>query len=659
MRKDINSLKSIAIISVVLFHFFEVLLAKYNNDVQCYLDNLESNYLINLVSSFFLFRGGYLGVDIFLVISGFLICHSVLKSQHNSNHNFSFIDFYKRRFYRLGVPFIPLIVVCLLVGKLVLSPQIFHELVGESARSLLFISNYFFANQGGYFSLNFLDKILLHTWYLSLVGQFYIIFPIFVCSTIKLIGIKNLKISIFALTIILFVYAEFKYKLSNADNLYYLSSMRAWELLFGASLTFIRIDLKFNKICYYLGFIALILVIILTKDQNYNPARILLITFSCAVVIIANYQSSFINNNKLMQFIGRSSYSLYLWHWPILVFSSRLMIIDAVLFVVFLIVLFWIFSYYVEMISFKNTFCLSVSYLIVGIAVFATLVLNKIGLIDLERIKEKSTLNYWVNYQSEASIKEVIVDPSKGINTLMIGDSNLQHYLDYFSRTINFRYIELAGTVSYGKSVYNLPTNKYSNEYQSFYSNFITALNTLHKKNSCNVVIANKWQLYNIHNPHLFILDKYKNNVLAGILSDLDKIIRSYPECNFFLLGNPVMPNYAELAPIIDEYYLNSNFTIIKKIRDFLGVNRGGYFKPSNISVVNKINSNIESFANSYANVYFIDRNTPICLESDKCFLIKDKKPIFTDIAHLSIYGGEVVGSYILKKMRSVEKDNL
>ena len=82
----------------------------------------------------------------------------------------------------------------------------------------------------------------MHTWYLSLIGQFYIVFPLVVLVINKLLGQKYLKAAIFALTIFTFVYAEQKFILSKDDNLYYLSAMRAWELLFGASLAFIKIE---------------------------------------------------------------------------------------------------------------------------------------------------------------------------------------------------------------------------------------------------------------------------------------------------------------------------------------------------------------------------------------------------------------------------------
>lgn len=109
IRNDVNTLKAVAIVAVVLFHFFELVLAQYGNNIQDYLTSVGGgNHLINQIVELLLFRGGYLGVDIFLVVSGFLICTSILNSQALPNHQFSLIHFYKRRFYRLSLPLIPL-----------------------------------------------------------------------------------------------------------------------------------------------------------------------------------------------------------------------------------------------------------------------------------------------------------------------------------------------------------------------------------------------------------------------------------------------------------------------------------------------------------------------------------------------------------------------
>lgn len=653
IRNDVNTLKAVAIVAVVLFHFFELVLAQYGNNIQDYLTSVcgGGNHLINQIVELLLFRGGYLGVDIFLVVSGFLICTSILNSQALPNHQFSLIHFYKRRFYRLSLPLIPLILFCVVFGYFVLSPSIFHELLSETARAFIFASNFYFAKQDGYFSLNFMDRILLHSWYLSLIGQFYIIFPLVVLVINKLLGQRNLKVAIFALTIFTFIYAEQKFILSKADNLYYLSTMRTWELLFGASLAFIKLNSKHNKHWFYIGIILLIAQIILTNEQTYNPLSILFVCLTSAIVILANYQDSRLNN-KIMQFVGKSSYSLYLWHWPILVFCSRLAIFEATWLVVSLILVTWLLSYRFEKLDKKYFFLVSTIYFLLAASTIVVLALNKKGIIELRHQSNHSTLNYWYKYQGNGNLKESIIDSTKDIDTLMVGDSNLRHYLDFFTRTINFQYIESDGTISYGKNVHNSFIDENSQAYQQFYNNLISAVKTLEKKKLCKVVFANKWQLYVENNTNLFVSPPYKNDVLEGIIEDIKGIISDYPNCKYYIISQPVRPNFAELNPIVDMYYLRDRYKYLQQLRAFLGTSMITTFKPNNLDSVRYINLRLQQFASSYSNLYFIDRNIPVCNKIDECLLINDNKPIYSDVAHLSIFGGELVGKYILKNMQ-------
>lgn len=651
IRNDVNTLKAIAIVAVVLFHFFELVLAQYGNNIQDYLTSVGGNHLINQMAKLLLFRGGYLGVDIFLVVSGFLICTSILNLQSLPNHKFSLIHFYKRRFYRLSLPLIPLIIFCAVLGYFVLAPSIFHEFLSETSRALLFSSNFYFSKQDSYFSLNFMDRILLHSWYLSLIGQFYIVFPLVVLIINKLLGQRNLKVAIFTLTIFTFLYAEQKFILTKADNLYYLSTMRAWELLFGASLAFIKVNTKLKKQWFYIGITFLVFQILFTDDQNYNPLAIFFVLLATALVIIANYQDSRLNN-RVVQFVGKSSYSLYLWHWPIMVFCSRLAIFEATWFVVILILVTWLLSYRFEKLDKKYFFLVSTIYFLLAASTIVVLALNKKGIIELRHQSNHSTLNYWNKYQGNGNLKEIIVNSKKDVDTLMVGDSNLRHYLDFFTRKINFQYIESAGTISYGKNVHNLITDVNSQAFQLYYNNLINAVKVLEKKKVCKVVFANKWQLYVENNTNLFVSSSFQNDVLEGIIADIKGIITDYPNCKYYIISQPVRPNFAELNPVIDMYYQGERYKYLQQLRELLGTSMRTTFKPNNLDSVRYINLKLQEFASRYSNLYFIDRNIPVCNKIDECLLINDKKTIYSDVAHLSIFGGELVGKYILKNMQ-------
>ena len=600
-----------------------------------------------------MFRGGYLGVDIFLVVSGFLICTSILNSLALPNHQFSLIHFYKRRFYRLSLPLIPLILFCAVLGYFVLTPTIFHELLSETARALTFISNQYFAKQGGYFALNSLDKILLHTWYLSLIGQFYIVFPLVVLLINKLLGQKYLKTTIFALTIFTFVYAEQKFILTRADNIYYLSAMRAWELLFGASLAFINVNLNHKKLWFYIGVSLLTAQIIFTEDQNYNPLAILFVILATSLVIIANYQDSRLNN-RVVQFLGKSSYSLYLWHWPIMVFCSRLAIFEATWFVVTLILATWLLSYRFEKLDKKYFWVVATIYCLLCATSFGMLTLNKKNIIDLDNyIKVKDLEKTWLRFQGDAKIIDNIVDKNKPLNTLIIGDSNACHYLEYFCNVLNLKYVELHGSIKYGNSV-EATVQNCKNNFVNFYPNIIKAISQMPAGSS--VIIANRWQMYSEdyktrEDLILNVLPKFKENVIGGLIADLEKIVSDNPKLNFYIISQPVRPSIKDVTPLIDMYYLGASYKFINKIRKNIGLETREFFKPTNLESVENINTKLLKFADENFNVYFIDRNTPICKSKNDCSLIINGTPLYCDVDHLSFYGGEIVGKFIIDQI--------
>ena len=657
IRNDINTLKAIAIIAVVLFHFFELVLSQHGNNIQDYLTSVcEGNHLINQIVKLLLFRGGYLGVDIFLVVSGFLICTSILTSLALPKHQFSLIHFYKRRFYRLSLPLIPLIIFCAVLGYFVLAPSISEELLKETYKSLFFISNQYFANKGGYFAINSLDKILLHTWYLSLIGQFYIVFPLIVLLINKLLGQRYLKAAIFALTIFTFVYAEQKFILSKADNQYYLSSMRAWELLFGASLAFIKLNINHKKLWFYIGISLLTAQILFTEAQDYNPLAILYVALSTAIVIIANYQNSWLNN-KAVQFVGKSSYSLYLWHWPIMVFCSKLMIFEATWLVVTLTLITWIISYRLENLDKKYFWFSTLIYCLLCSTTLGIIKMNKKGYVDLyDFAVVKDLFEPWVKLKGNAKIIDNIVDKTKPITTLMIGDSNACHYLEYFNRVLNLKYVELHGSLQYGENV-RATVHDYKNEFVNLYNNENKAISQM--PDGSSVILANNWQIYGYFKASkdaiLNVTPKYKDDVLGGIIVDIERLASLHPYLKFYIVSQPVRPTYSDLNPVIVMYYLGDKSKYLKKAWKQLGIIVKDEFKPENQYLVEKINARLKILADKHDNVYFIDRNIPVCNDKSECFLTTNDKPIYCDIDHLSIYGGELVGEYILKQIEQTK----
>ncbi|MGN0894511.1 MAG: acyltransferase family protein, partial [Succinivibrio sp.] len=175
IRKDIDGLKGIAIAAVVLYHFFEL------------LNTFESTNIT-------LFSSGFLGVDIFLVLSGYLISASVISKLDTDS--FSLKEFYKRRLLRILPPMIFMCLFTLLAGYFFLLSSVYRELSLENLFALTFIGNYRFAFSGGYFALDSSEKLLLHTWYLCITIQFYLICPILLSLLVKLFSRQKLGTSV-------------------------------------------------------------------------------------------------------------------------------------------------------------------------------------------------------------------------------------------------------------------------------------------------------------------------------------------------------------------------------------------------------------------------------------------------------------------------------
>lgn len=291
-RTDINGLRAYAVVFVVLFHF-----------------------------NVFGFSAGYLGVDVFFVISGYLMTKIIVeKLEHN---NFSFVDFYLSRIIRIYPALLFLVLVLTAVGLFVFIPEDLKNFAKDARYSLTFLSNNLFYEQSGdYFATSSHDKALLHTWSLAVEWQFYILFPIILHTFKKLtkqtkyIGI--LLLILFSCSFLLSV----KLTPENPIYAFFKLSTRAWELIAGGLVYFYFNQYSLSsikqKIIEYTGFGLLALsLIFLTKDTPWPGYAASLPVLGTVLILIANRQNSILTKPKFIQSLGSASYSIYLWHWPI------------------------------------------------------------------------------------------------------------------------------------------------------------------------------------------------------------------------------------------------------------------------------------------------------------------------------------------------------
>jgi peptidoglycan/LPS O-acetylase OafA/YrhL len=303
-RRDIDGLRAVAVTSVILFH-----------------------------AGFGFAHGGFVGVDIFFVISGYPITSLILKETQQGD--FSFGGFYERRIRRLLPPIIPVFAFTWIGSFLLLSEQQFIDYSGSFYATLAFGANWHFLSTAGYFDGASELKPLLHMWSLSIEEQFYLFFP----AVLILLSRKAPRLLyplILVLCAVSLVYALVLMAEGQDEGAFFNSLARFWELLIGAALAGAPLFRPKHRtavtICEAVG-AALILVAILTysKATPFPGVSAFLPTVGAALIIAAGGRGGLVStvlSSRPFVAVGLVSYALYLWHWPILVFI-RLLVPDV------------------------------------------------------------------------------------------------------------------------------------------------------------------------------------------------------------------------------------------------------------------------------------------------------------------------------------------
>ena len=335
-RKDINGIRAIAVIAVLLFHF-------------------NSSWL----------QGGFAGVDVFFVISGFLMTGIIFRGIEQEN--FSILKFYVARANRIIPALAVLCLVLLVFGWFYLTPLDYTTLGKHVASSMGFLSNIIYWRESGYFDASSQEKWLLHTWSLSAEWQFYIIYPLILVVLRKFMTVKKIKKVVLFGTILGFLFCVVAtYKWPNAA--YYLLPTRAWEMMVGgvAFLYPFSIEDKRKKLVEWLGLILIFISYLFISKSNPWPGYLAILpVFGAFLIIQSQRNDSFITSNIVFQKIGTWSYSIYLWHWPIVVAMYYFSLNDSFVYIgiVLSILLGFLSNKYIEKIKFRNNFSGLLSYL--------------------------------------------------------------------------------------------------------------------------------------------------------------------------------------------------------------------------------------------------------------------------------------------------------
>lgn len=294
-RKDINGLRALAVVAVVVFHF-------------------NASFL----------PGGFAGVDVFFVISGYLMTGIILKGIERKN--FSLLGFYASRASRIVPPLAFLCVTLLVLGWLYLSPLDYALLGKHVFGSIFFISNFIFMKESGYFDIESHDTWLLHTWSLSVEWQFYLLFPIALWIISKSVRFDRIKGGILVIGLAGFMYSLFL-TYSAPNDAFYLFSSRAWEMIFGGIVFLFPIKMTevWKRLVEIVGLTLIALSYLLLSGDDIWPGYLAIAPVGGTMLVLWAHQTdSIFTNNILSQKIGSASYSIYLWHWPIAVTMNYL-----------------------------------------------------------------------------------------------------------------------------------------------------------------------------------------------------------------------------------------------------------------------------------------------------------------------------------------------
>lgn len=609
-RKDINGLRAIAVLSVILFHF-----------------NKEW------------VPGGFAGVDIFFVISGFLMTKIIL-SKIGCN-SFSFVNFYSARAKRIIPSLTATSLIVLILGYLFLSPKDYLRMSQDALSSITFVSNFWFASQSGYFDTSSNENFFLHTWSLSVEWQFYIIYPVILYCLYRLYGMRTSILSIYLMLAISFV-VGFYYTFYSATYAYYMFPLRAWEMLAGG-ICFLQ-EKKTNNKRYSLvfevsGALLIAFSLFYINDLTPWPGYMSIIpVLGTSLILLSNNQSSLLTSGKLQQLIGKVSYSAYLIHWPVLVLIWKLGVTLNVIAYLLIIssasILLYLCFERSKRINFKNC----AFYIVTVTAGFSVYASNGYEARVPPEFRLTQREFHWAYYGGAGYPADKVFysqDAKDNYDFIFAGDSFAAQY----AKEIDKSGIKAAELYIHGCPLFpeysRYSENRESSKCSAAFDDLIKLLN---KNRNATLVYSLAWDNYKD-----IIIKKGSNKRQVLTESDYEKLIADQIQKLIAIGGN--QRKYFFIGRPMDTS--KSGFNCISGAR-LLGYKIIGSCKEEQEFKKPLINDIVKSAVMKYDNIKFIDPNDFLC-KNNKCLFIVRNQPIYSDLEHLSICGSEIVFKGVMK----------
>ncbi len=635
---EVEGLRGIAVLSVLLFH-------------------INKSFL----------PGGYLGVDIFFVISGFLIT-SICLSEFATTGTVSISEFYRKRIKRIIPLFCLVVFVTLVVGYLLFLPGYLLLLTRSIAASLTFTSNFFFSQSLDYFANNSNEYPLLHTWSLSIEEQFYFIWPLLLPFLLRKFELKNVLKGLVVAVLLSLLFADIL-RLSDVSpsGIYFNSLPRFGEIAIGAGLAFLfkltDADWKksFHRPAGIFGLVLIAASMVVINENFWFPGLLCLLPCGGAALVIwssrsqeSHWGAQFLKN-KFLRKVGDFSYSLYLWHWPVLAYTRYLTgtyLIPFHLLLIDLAVMF--FLSYLTRYFFENKFIhlkwnLRRSFIFILIVPFGffwmmtALVEENDGfpqrIANIEQFETETAFiddKYCHNTENDGCLFGNLKSKRQ---IYLIGDSNAGHFTPFMISALGKSYLIEAKTVDTCPPLLAM-TNRTKTDIKQISAEHCLALLEEFKVDILNqdiIVLAANWGKY-ISNfkdfkedfrKTLKLLEKHKVVVIGRI-----------PEVESSQYNQYLRETY---SPFYQKLELKSH---VSKL-DLQGV-----LKPETDT-----NEKIKAIVSEYQNVRFLDP-----LEINSSFwksapFSKENILVYKDGGHLNQYGSDLWGKLSALKVQMIFRE--
>lgn len=607
-RKDINGLRAIAVLAVIIFHF--------NHDW---------------------LPGGFAGVDVFFVISGYLMTGIIFRGLDGNNLNIA--KFYLARAKRIIPALLVVCIAVLIIGWFFFVPIDYADAAKHALSSIFFVSNFVYWSEAGYFDASSLDKVLLHTWSLSAEWQFYILYPVVLSLVYKVAGIAKTRSFVVASCVIGFAFCAYS-TFTWASASYFLLPARAWEMLIGGvAYVYPGGRLSGKRWVEWLGIAFILSSYLLINDSTPWPGYMSAVPVLGAFLIIQSAnQQSWITGNAAFQYIGKISYSIYLVHWPVIVVANKLGLELTIYY--YLLTTFVLSAMLYYSVENRRKFNL-VTVATVAIASCASFfVINNNGYIERVNDEFKITKEQFhdkfyggAGYHYRKIIKIGEGEPQ----AIMSGDSfGLQYAKAITDNGISMKAIFDLGCPilpDYSRYRDNAEDVTCSSEYQKLKA-------MMSEDNHLPVVLAQAWNVY--------------QNILVKKGGSQRESLT--PQEYFAVLNDQLKKVFADGGS--ERQYYIIGFQQGAKHNAFsclASKNLPGYKYLSACAETQdrsdiKVNDALRQIASQYKNVTFIDPNDALCDEK-KCNVIINEQPVHTDQSHLSIYGAAPVVKLLKKEL--------